>query len=212
MQLHIEMNQDKLRFLEFNLGILFISTSAVLGRYITTSSSLTTFYRCIIAVFCLGVIVKILGHSYHFNWRKHGFVMIGSSVLMAFHWTAYFYSLDYSNVSIGLMTIYTFPAMTAIIEPIWHGRRIPTRDIVLAIVALCGIFVIAPPMTSSEDIQLAILLGVLSALAYSIRNVWIVKTSQEYAGTTFMFYQLGWMSILLLPFFIQSQERFEEIP
>ena len=190
---------EKLRFLEFNLGILFISSSAVLGRYITTDSTLATLWRCLIAAACLWLMAGVLRYSKSFDWNRHGRVMIITSGLMAVHWTGYFYSLDYSNVSVALMTLYTFPAMTAIIEPIWRRKPIPGKDIGLALVVLMAIYIIAPPFSVSSDMQFAIGLGLFSAFCYSLRNIWITSISTYYSGTTLMMYQLAWMSVFLLP-------------
>lgn len=130
--------------------------------------------------------------------------MAGTSFLMAIHWTTYFYSIDFSNVAIAMMTLYTFPAMTAIIEPLWFKQRIPLKNIILAFLALIAIAIIAPPGQSSAQINIAIALGLLSALCYTIRNVWIMSITSKYQGTTIMTYQLGWMAIILSPalFFI----------
>ncbi len=190
---------SRFRLLEFSLGILAISSSGVLGRYLTISSTVATLWRCIVAALCLFVIVKLLKIPSSIDWSKYRITMIGSSVLLAIHWVTYFYALDYSNVSIGLMTLYTFPAMTAIIEPIWKRQRIPLFDIVLAITALFAVYIIAPPFDVSAEMKLAVGLGLLSALAYSIRNIWLVDISTEYNGTTVMMYQLLIVTLLLSP-------------
>ncbi len=190
---------SKFRFLEFNLGILAISSSGVLGRYLTINSTVATLWRCIIAVICLFLIVRLLKIEAVIDWSKHRITMIGSSVLLAIHWLTYFYALDYSNVSIGLMTLYTFPAMTAIIEPIWKRERIPLFDISLAMAALFAVYIIAPPFEITDQMKLAVALGLLSAFAYSIRNIWLVDISKEYNGTTVMMYQLVIVTILLSP-------------
>lgn len=192
---------DKYRFLEFSLGILAISSSGVLGRYLTISSTVATLWRCIIAALCLFVIVRLINMPAIIDWGKHRLTMFGSSILLAVHWLTYFYALDYSNVSIGLMTLYTFPAMTAIIEPIWRRKKIPLFDIGLAMAALVAVYIIAPPFEISNDMKLAVALGLLSAFAYSIRNIWLVDISSEYNGTTVMMYQLLIVSLLLSPAF-----------
>lgn len=189
--------KDRFRFLEFNIGIIFISSSAVLGRYITLDSTQATWWRCFIAGICLCFMSLFLKKSLAFNWRAHGKVMLVTSAMMAAHWTAYFYSLDYSNVSVALMTLYTFPAFTAIIEPLVLRKRIPWKDVVLAVITLLAIYIIAPSFSVSSDMNIAIGLGLFSSLMYSLRNIWITTITPHYSGTTIMTYQMGWMAILL---------------
>ena len=193
---------DKFRFIEFNVGILFISSSAVLGRYITLDSTQATWWRCLIACITLWLLSLIVKESLSFNWRAHGKVMLITSAMMAAHWTAYFYSLDYSNVSVALMTLYTFPAFTAIIEPLVLKKRIPWKDIMLAVITLGAIYVIAPPFSVSSDMNLAIGLGLFSSLMYSLRNIWITTITPHYSGTTIMTYQMGLMALFLSVAFI----------
>lgn len=194
------MSSNSYRFIEFNVGLVFISTAAVLGRYITASSTFVTFMRCAIAAVCLWALSLALKKSLTFDWKVHGRTLILTSMLMAVHWTTYFYSLDYSNVSIAIMTLYTFPAMTAIIEPIWFKQKIPLTNVVLAILALVAVGIIAPPGEISTDVKIAVALGLFSALCYSIRNVWIQSLTEHYTSATIMTYQLGLMALLILPF------------
>ncbi len=193
---------NRLRFLEFNLGILFISSSAVLGRYITSSSSLATLWRCLIAAMCLCLMSLIFKRSLRFDWKRHGVVLVLTSAMMAVHWTSYFYSLDYSNVSVALMTLYTFPAITAILEPVWRREKIPQKDIALALTALLAVYIIAPPFDVGSEMSWAIGLGLFSAFTYSIRNIWVTSISTFYSGTTLMTYQLSLMSLFLMPVLI----------
>ena len=195
---------DKWRFLEFNFGIFLMSTSAVLGRYILASSTLVTLWRCAIGAFCLLCVARVFKDSFFIDWKSHGKILILTSALMAIHWTTYFYSLDYSNVSIALLTLYTFPAMTAIIEPLWYGRRVPRRDIYLAIAVLVAVYIITPVDLAGTKIALAVGLGLISAFCYSMRNVLIIPLASAYSGTTLMMYQLLFMTLLLSPsmFFI----------
>ena len=191
---------DKWKFIEFNFGIFLMSTSAVLGRYILASSTLVTLWRCAIGGLCLFVIGKLFRESFHFDWKRHGWIMIVTSVLMAAHWTTYFYSLDYSNVSIALLTLYTFPAITASIEPIYYRRKIPVRDVILAGFVLLAVYIIMPPLVEGSSIPLAIGLGLLSALCYSLRNILIIRITRKYSGTSLMMYQLFLMTLILSPF------------
>ena len=193
---------DKFRFLEFNTGILFISSSAVLGRYITLDSTHATWWRCILAAICLFVFQQLLRRNIHFDWRRHGAILILTSLMMAAHWTSYFYALDYSNVSIALMTLYTFPAFTAILEPLFWKTKMKRRDLLLAVISLIAVGIIAPPFQISGEVKLAVLLGLFSSILYSLRNIVITRITPYYSGTTIMMYQMFWMTLFLtIPLF-----------
>ena len=202
---------DKWKFLEFNFGIFLMSTSAVLGRYILASSTLVTLWRCAIGAFCLFLVGRLFKESFHFDWKRHGWIMGITSILMATHWTTYFYSLDYSNVSIALLTLYTFPAITAILEPIYYRRKIPLRDVILAGFVLLAIYIITPPLEEGSSIPLAIGLGLFSALCYSLRNILIIRITRKYSGTSLMMYQLFLMTLILSPFMLYIPMDYREV-
>ncbi len=201
---------DKWRFIEFNIGIFLMSTSAVLGRYILASSTVVVFWRCLIGAICLIFITRMMRDSFRFNWIRHGRILFISSVLMAVHWVTYFYSLDFSNVSIALLTLYTFPAMTALMEPLWYRYRIPGKDLVLAGVVIIAVLIISPPLKEGSNIVLAIILGLFSAFCYSLRNILLVSITTKYPGSTLMMYQLVFMTLLLLPFSLMIEVDYRE--
>ncbi len=176
-----------------------MSSSGVLGKYLTINSTVATLGRCAIGGICLFLISSVFKISLELNWKKNGIVYIGTTILLAAHWITYFYALDYSNVSIALMTLYTFPAMTSVIEPIWKRQPIPKKDLLLALIALVAVCIIAPPMSISGDMLLAVGLGLTSALVYSLRNIWLGTISNSDSGMSLMTVQLFLMTILLAP-------------
>ena len=50
-------NQHLTHIFELNIAVLLISTSGVLGRYISMPPPITIWWRCIFAVFFLGLFV-----------------------------------------------------------------------------------------------------------------------------------------------------------
>jgi len=201
------MNKNPRHFFELNLGLLMVATSGPLGRFITMSSTLATFWRAFFGTVSILIIAKLIKASFTINWKAHGIILVGSSVLMVGHWVTYFYSLDYSNVAIAVTALYTFPAMTAILEPLINRTRIPLTDIVLAVITLVAIYIISPPISSSEKMGLAIGLGLISALCFSLRNIWVEKISHSYSGTTIMVYQLIFSTLLLTPFLFTASSE-----
>jgi len=197
--MQLSVNKNITHFLELNLGLIMVATSGPLGRYITMTSSLATFWRAFFGLISIVLIARFLKASFAIDWQKHAVILIGTSVLLVGHWMTYFYSLDYSNVAIALMTLYTFPAMTAILEPLFERRRIPILDVGLALVTLMALYIIVPPLGVDGRIGLAITLGLASALCFSLRNIWISQISSVYSGTSIMVYQLLFSTIFLAP-------------
>ncbi|MEM9895318.1 MAG: DMT family transporter [Bacteroidota bacterium] len=182
---------------ELNLGVFLISTSGVLGRAIYLPVSLTIFLRAVIALFVLLVYLK---------WRKIPMEITSkdrkrlfmAGAFLAAHWIMYFYSLQLSNVAIGLLTLYTFPVMTTLLEPLFMKSKLQLHHLLSGLLVLIGIYIIAPPISMADDNFLGVLLGLLSALCYAIRNLITKAYAQKYHQTSLMFWQLVIVSMVLV--------------
>ncbi len=207
------MKKD-LSYIQLKLSLIFISTSGVLGRHITLDSTLTTWWRCAIAVVAVFLFCKFSKVSFSFESKRDRNLTLVGGVLIAFHWVTYFYSLDYSNVAIAVLTLYTFPAFTAILEPLLTDEKYEFSNMVLAFISLIGVGIINPDYNFTSDYTIAIILGLVSAIAYALRNILMRKPAKTHHGSMLMFYQLIIVSVLLTPswFIVESagwQEQWE---
>ncbi|GGG05172.1 permease [Dokdonia pacifica] len=184
--------------LEINLAMLFISTSGVLGRYIQLPPELTIALRGIFAAVFLGLFILWRKSSWHIDTKDRKAILIGG-ILLGAHWVLYFYALQLSNVAIGMLSIFTYPVITSLLEPLVLKTKFHPIHIFLAILVLFGLYLLAPEFSLESDATLAIILGVISALCYALRNL-IMKTKvQKYEGTILMWYQIMIVSVLLIP-------------
>ena len=182
-----------------------ISTSGVFGRTLRMDPEVSIFWRCLLATICLGSFLYFRKADLSIK-SKHDFnlIMIGGG-LMGFHWVTYFYSLSLANVAIAILTLHTFPAMTAILEPLILKTKFQFYHLVLAALVMGGIYTISPSMDLGDDVVLAILFGLFSALAYALRNIFTRKVMPNYNGSSMMFFQLCIMTFMLIPFlFLKS--------
>ena len=194
------MNSNLQNMLWLNLGLLGISTSGVFGRTLVLEPEVAIFWRCIVAAFFLGLYVWVKKLDLKIKSKSdYNLIMVGGG-LMALHWVTYFYSLSLANVAIAILTLHTFPAMTALLEPLLLKTKFELYHLGLAILVMTGIYIIAPSMDLGDDVVLAIVFGLCSALAYALRNIFTRKVMARYHGSTMMFYQLCIMTFMTLPF------------
>ena len=99
------MEKNLKHILEINLAMVLISTSGVLGRYIDLPPAVTIGIRAFGAMLLLAVFVKWKRLSFKLK-REDIFIILLSGILMGGHWITYFYSLQLSNVAIGLSLIH----------------------------------------------------------------------------------------------------------
>ncbi|AWH72758.1 EamA family transporter [Dokdonia sp. Dokd-P16] len=207
------MKNSTKHILEINLAMLFVSTSGVLGRYIDLPPAVTIGIRSFGAMLLLGLFIKWKGFSFTLA-RKDMLAIALSGVFMGLHWITYFYSLQLSNVAIGMLSLFTYPVMTSLLEPLFLKTKFSKMHLLLGVLVLIGIYFLAPTFDTENDYFLAILIGLLSALCFAIRNLLVKTKIGSYNGSVVMWYQTLVIAIMLIPaYFIFDAEGFvAELP
>ncbi|AIZ42513.1 DMT family transporter [Cellulophaga baltica] len=189
---------------ELNLAMLFVSTSGALGRYVNLPVPVTIGVRAVIAVVLLFLFCKWKKISLRVPKKDLGAVFV-SGVLLGLHWITYFYALRLSNVAIGMISLFTYPILTAFLEPLLLKTKFQKIHLVLALLVLAGIYFLVPSFDVGNDYTLAVGVGTLSALFYSLRNLLLKAKAAKYNGSMLMCYQLLVISVLLSPFYSTVQ-------
>ena len=192
--------------LEINLAMLFISTSGALGRYVDLPVPVTIASRGVLAFALLFIYCRWKGISLRVS-SSDRFMVILSGVLMCLHWLTYFYALQMSNVAIGMLSLFTYPVITALLEPLILKTKFQRIHVLLGLLVLCGIYFLTPDFDFGNSATIAIGMGVLSALFYALRNIILKTKAVNYHGSMLMVYQTGIIGLLLLPafFFVDAQ-------
>lgn len=192
-KLHIQ------HLLEINLAMFFIATSGALGRYVQLPVTVTIGTRAILAFLVLILFCWWKNISFKIS-RKDAPVILVSGLLMCAHWVSYFYALKLSSVAIGMLSLFSYPVITAFLEPIMLGTKFQKVHLLLAILVLTGMYFLSPNLDFENSNTIAIGFGLLSALAYAIRNILLKKKVSSYNGSMLMVYQTGITGFVLLPF------------
>ncbi|MEO1031315.1 MAG: DMT family transporter [Bacteroidota bacterium] len=181
------------------LATIFISTSGALGKYISMPTPVIIWWRSVLAAIALLVFCLYKGISLKIHTRKDRWTFILASILMGAHWITYFYALKLSNVALGMLSLFTFPVITAMLEPLFSKVKFDPMHILLGGLVLLGIYILAPVFDLKSSQLQGILLGLLSALCYSLRILILKGHVATYNGTMLMFYQVAVLAMLLVP-------------
>ncbi len=194
--------------LQLNLAVLLISTSGVLGRYITLDPVITIFYRCILAVLVFYLYCRWKKIDLRIANKQDLWKLILGGILMGGHWITYFYSLKFSSVAIALLSLFTYPVITAFLEPVLFKTKFNKVHIALGLLVLAGIYFLSPEFDLENNYFVAIIFGVASGFFYAFRNLLMKREVERYNGSALMFYQILVISIVLIPsvFFSEFKE------
>ncbi|MFT5170564.1 MAG: drug/metabolite transporter (DMT)-like permease [Candidatus Marinamargulisbacteria bacterium] len=118
---------------------------------------------------------------------------------MSLHWVSYYHAIQISTVAVGMISISTYPVITACLEPAIMKEPFKYVDLLLTLLVLFGLSLIVPDFNLSNRVTQGVFWGVVSAVLLSIRNIYSRKMIKHYSGDQLMFYQLLFGFIILTP-------------
>ncbi len=133
--------------------------------------------------------------------RKQGFGVIGIlGGILAFHWVAFFQSIQLSTVAVGVLTFSTFPIFTVLLAPLFLKERMEAQDLILALIATTGVALIIPKLDFSSDYFWGILWGVASGASFAILALLNKKWVADYSANQIALFQNFGACLVLTPF------------
>ena len=186
-------------FLELNLGFVLISTSGFLGKALWMSPVLAIWIRAILASGILFGLLIIGKKSFKLTEGESKRKVLLTGGLMGIHWVTYFFALQWSGVALGMLSLFTYPVISAFLEPLILKSSFSKYQIILGLLALLGVFYLSPELSWSSKSSLGVGMGMISALAYALRNIYVKPLTKLYSARLIMAYQMFVISMLLIP-------------
>lgn len=195
------MTQIK-HYLELHFIIFLWGFTAILGKLITIPAVELVFLRTLLAALALALIIWFTGKSFRLG---QGAVVriIGVGMVIAAHWMLFFASARVASVSISLAGMATSSFWTAILAPLFYGKKIKLHEIALALVIFSGLYLI---FRFEFDHALGIVMGVGSAMLGSVFSIINSRLTRTYAPITITCYEMAGAclgSALFLPVYRQ---------
>ncbi|MGB1633556.1 MAG: DMT family transporter [Flavobacteriaceae bacterium] len=201
------IKNNYLHFILLNIAMLCVSTSGTLGRAINLPPPLAIWSRAVIAFILLLAYVIWKKKRLLLDFKKEGFAAIISGILMAAHWVTYFFALQWSSVAIGMLSLFTYPMITLLLEPFFFQISYQKRHLLLGVMILTGVYLLVPSFALNNTITQGVLMGILSSLCYSLRNILMKQKIATVEGSVLMLYQMGITLIMLLPALIYFEVK-----
>lgn len=190
---------------QLHLGVLLLGVSALFAKLIDLPALDIIAYRSLLTFFLLAVLLKLFKQPLTLRSLRDYKVALILGVLAAIHWLTYFMSVQMTSVSVGMITLFTYPVITVLIEPLFRKQLPKLQDLVISLIVLFGISLLFPGLwqampSVSEHYVLGIVLGLISALTFALRNIGIQHYFKGYSGMQGMFYQFAITALIFMPF------------
>ena len=192
----------KKAFIQLHIAVFLAGFTAVLGRLITLNEGLLVWYRLLITVLVLALILYVKKEFKRID-AKDIFRMAGVGGIIAFHWVTFYGSIKYGNISVALVCLSAAGFFSALIEPILFKKKIVMVEVLLGLLAIAGIYII---FDFHPKFKLGIAYGILAALGAAIFPMLNKQLIKEFSPRTLTFYELfgGFVILsLLLPFYLK---------
>lgn len=171
----------KLHFIVFLWGF-----SAIIGKLVTIPAVEMVFYRAIMAVIGMGiVIVATKGTFAVAGTQLMRLLLIGS--IVAIHWMAFFGAARVSNVSVSLVGFATNSLWAALLEPWFNRTRIKKFELLLGLVVIIGLYII---FSFDFQYKLGLALGILAGFTSALFSVFNAKFVRSIPAFTITFYEM----------------------
>lgn len=194
------MDPVKRSLVTLHFTVILLGGTGLFSHLIRLNAGDITLARSVFACLSLFAFLKMSQCSLSLASRKERLVALLLGGLMTLHWVTYFAAMQYSSVSVGMIALFTFPVITVLIEPIFEKSVLAWQDLVSAMVVVVGIGLIVPEVSLQNDITLGVIVGVISAVLYSVRNLLHRKHFSHHSGAKAMAWQTLVVSFAMLPF------------
>lgn len=192
----------KSSLIKLHIAVFLAGFTGVLGVLITLNEGLLVWYRIFITVATLAFLLPVRKQLEKISFASAiKLLLIG--FLIALHWSCFYGSIKYSNVSIGLICIASVGVFTAILEPILTSKKFSVVEVLLGLMCLLGIYLI---FHFDSRYRTGIIIGLISAILAASFSVLNKKYVEIASSKTMMFYELvGGLFILtlLMPFYLK---------
>lgn len=172
-----------------------------------------TFLRCTVTAFALWMGLGIVNRSFLKISIKDLWMFIGTGVLsIVFFNTMYFMSIQYSNLSMAAILLYTAPAIVTVLSAILFKEKMTKQKISALILALIGCSFtsgIVASIVSGHGFENVSMLGVITGLAsglgYALYTIFGNVALKKYHTFTVTSYTFLIAFISLAPFCIRPR-------
>lgn len=203
------MKQKTKSLIEIHIAVLLFGLAGLFGKFLVIPSALIVLGRAFFAAIALGFIIFYFKQDLRLDSKKDYLFLGLLGLILAIHWTTFFYSIQISTVAIGLLTFSTFPVFTTFLEPLIFKEKTKTRDIVIAMVTLLGIFLIIPKFDLGDNLTQGAIWGIISGFTFAVISILNRKYVKKYSSLVISFYQNSTAAIVLLPFIFYTTAVFQ---
>lgn len=174
------MQKNKIKSLiHFHFIVFIFGFTAILGSLISISSLSLVWYRMLIAVMCLLIILPLLKKKLIIP-KSLFFKLLFCGILISLHWVFFFKAIKASNVSITLSILSLGAFMTSFLEPLFYKKKIIFYEVFLGLLVVLGTAIIFKTQFKYIEGIIYSLISVIFSVLFTLINGKLVGQASSY--------------------------------
>jgi len=174
------MQKNKIKSLiHFHFIVFIFGFTAILGSLISISSLSLVWYRMLIAVMCLLIILPLLKKKLIIP-KSLFFKLLFCGILISLHWVFFFKAIKASNVSITLSILSLGAFMTSFLEPLFYKKKIILYEVFLGLLVVLGTAIIFKTQFKYVEGIIYSLISVIFSVLFTLINGKLVGQASSY--------------------------------
>jgi drug/metabolite transporter (DMT)-like permease len=174
---------------EIHLAVVLFGFPGLFGKWLLHAPELIVFGRVAFAALALAAVMAAGRRPFRLAARRDLVWLVVCGLVLAFHWTAFFRSVQVSSVAVALLAYSSFPVFTAFLEPLLARERWDPASLGFAVLCVAGIALIVPGFDLSNAVVRGVLWGLAAGLTFSGLSVVNRLLAQRNSSLAVAFYQ-----------------------
>ncbi len=179
---------------------MLFGLSALFGRWVALPATVIVLGRAAFSCVTLALLTVVMKEKLQPKRTRDYWPLLGSGVMLAVHWTAFFQAVQTGSVAIATLTFATFPILTALAEPILFREDFYARSLVAALGAFAGVMGVSWPSGAHQPSLMSVIWGLTSAASFAALSLINRARVRQYPSRVVALYQNAGAALCLLPF------------
>ena len=184
------------------VAVLLLALNGLFSKLIPLDATSITQLRSVLAALTLLAFAILRKRQFKLDSKQQYIGIYAIGALLGFHWVCFFHSMQVSTVAVGMLSLFTYPMITVLLEPFYTKQKLLFSDIFAALVVLLGVFIMLGDKIAvfDSDIAQGVFWGVISAFLFALRNLLQKYYYPEVSSDSLMMHQVLAVAIMLLVF------------
>jgi drug/metabolite transporter (DMT)-like permease len=180
-------------------AVLLFALSGLFGKWLTIPAVMIALGRAFFAAWTLALVMLLMRQSFRLKKRQDFLPIATTGVVLATHWCCFFLAIQLTNVTLGMLTVATYPIFVSLMEPLYFKEKLQTSALLQALATALGIYVVLPDFSLNQQDFYGVLIGVFAAFCFAVLTLLNRRYVRHYSAIQVSFYQNSFAAITLLP-------------